>query len=164
VQQQTSAPPKPVVGTQSGAPAGNANAPLSLNEDSVLTLPRSLNEPRTEVATRQTPAQRQPPQKNTAVAAAPTPQPLEQAPARGGYLVQISSQRSEADAQAALRSLQAKYPNFLGGQPATVRRAELGDRGVFYRVMIGPYASREQATQLCSSLKAAGGDCIVQSN
>ena len=86
------------------------------------------------------------------------------APKAGGYLVQLSSQRSEAEAQAALRGLQAKYANVLSGQQATIRRAELGERGVFYRAMIGPFASREQATQLCGNLKAAGGDCIVQGN
>lgn len=156
--QQAVAPPKPVAAPAQPA-TSPANAPLTLNEDSVLTLPRSLNEPRTAAPPRQAPA----PQKNTQVAA-PPPQPLAQAPAKGGYLVQVSSQRSEADAQAALRSLQAKYPNVLGGQPATIRRAELGERGVFYRAMVGPYASREQAAQLCNNLKAAGGDCIVQGN
>jgi cell division septation protein DedD len=85
-------------------------------------------------------------------------------PTGGGYLVQVSSQRSEAEAQAALRSVQSKFPNVVGGQPATVRRAELGDRGTFYRAMLGPFASRDQATQLCSSLKAAGGTCIVAGN
>ncbi|HWP25375.1 MAG TPA: SPOR domain-containing protein [Xanthobacteraceae bacterium] len=164
LQQQATPPPKPPVATsvQSGAPP--ANAPLSLNEDSVLTLPRSLNEPRTAVSSRQPPVQRQSAQKDTAVAAAPPPQPLAQAPARGGYFVQVSSQRSEAEAQAALRGLQGKYPNLLGGQPAMVRQADLGTRGVFYRAVIGPYANREQATQLCNSLKAAGGDCFVSGN
>jgi hypothetical protein len=164
-QQQASAQPKPpaVAAIQSGVPP--ANAPLSLNEDSVLTLPRSLDEPRTAPPPRLAQAQRQPPQRNAAVAAAaPPPQPLAQAPAKGGYLVQVSSQRSEADAQAALRTLQAKYPNVLGGQPITIRRADLGERGVFFRAAIGPYASREQANQLCSSLKAAGGDCFVHGN
>ena len=85
-------------------------------------------------------------------------------PKAGGYLVQLSSQRSEAEAQAALRGLQTKYPNVLGGQQATIRRAELGERGVFFRAMVGPFASRDQATQLCGTLKAAGGDCIVQGN
>jgi cell division septation protein DedD len=89
---------------------------------------------------------------------------VEQSSLRSGYLVQVSSQRSEADAQSALRNLQAKFPNILGNQPTTIRRAELGDRGVFYRAMIGPFANREQAVQLCGSLKAAGGDCIVQGN
>ena len=78
--------------------------------------------------------------------------------------MQISSQRSEAEAQTALRSLQSKFPNVVGGQPATVRRAELGERGTFYRAMLGPFASREQATQLCGNLKAAGGTCIIAGN
>jgi cell division protein FtsN len=165
VQQQPPAQMKPPAAAPVQSAAPPANAPLSLNEDSVLTLPRSLNEPRTAAPPRQAPAPRQPPQKDAAIAAAPPPpQPLAQAPARGGYFVQVSSQRSEGDASAALRNLQAKYPSLLGGQPATIRRAELGERGVFYRAMIGPYASREQATQLCNSLKAAGGDCLVQSN
>jgi len=78
--------------------------------------------------------------------------------------VQVSSQRSEAEAQAALRAAQAKYPTVLGGQQTAIRRAELGDRGTFYRAMVGPFASRDQALQVCSSLKAAGGNCIVPPN
>ena len=45
-----------------------------------------------------------------------------------------------------------------------VRRADLGSKGIFYRAMVGPFASREEAVQLCSSLKSAGGDCVVQAN
>ena len=43
-----------------------------------------------------------------------------------------------------------------------VRRADLGAKGVFYRAMVGPFGSREEAVQVCSSLKQAGGDCVVQ--
>ncbi len=80
------------------------------------------------------------------------------------YHVQVSSQRSEADAQSAFRSLQSRFANVLGGQHVVIRRADLGQRGVYYRAMVGPFATREQAIQLCSSLKSAGGDCVVQSN
>ena len=75
-----------------------------------------------------------------------------------------SSQRSEADAESAYRSIQTKYSGVLGSQPHTVRRADLGGKGVYYRAMVGPFASRDQAVQLCSSLKAAGGSCVVQAN
>src|SRR5262249_22319532 len=47
----------------------------------------------------------------------------------GGSYVQISSQLSEADAQASLKALQAKYPSQLGNQPAIVRRVDLSDKG-----------------------------------
>ena len=78
--------------------------------------------------------------------------------------VQVSSQKSETDAESSYRSIQSRYSSVLGGQPHTVRRADLGAKGVYYRAMVGPYASREEAVQLCSSLKSAGGDCVVQAN
>lgn len=82
----------------------------------------------------------------------------------GGYAVQVSSQRSEAEAEAAFRALQAKYPQELGGRHPMVRRADLGAKGVYYRALVGPFASDQQATELCSKLKAAGGSCIIQRN
>ncbi len=82
----------------------------------------------------------------------------------GGYAVQLTSQRSEAAAQAAFRSLQAKYPNQLGGHEPILRRADLGSKGVYYRALVGPFASMEEAAGMCSGLKAAGGNCIVQRN
>lgn len=101
----------------------------------------------------------------------PAPMPLtstaaEPGPAVGGgsYTVQVTSQRSEADAHAAYRSLQAKFPQQLGGRQAMVRRADLGPKGVYYRALVGPFASAEQAAGLCSRLKAAGGTCIIQRN
>ena len=109
-----------------------------------------------------------------AVPAPATPAPAPSAPTQtasippaadlGGYLVQVSSQRSEADAQASFRALQGKFPSLLGGWQPIIRRAELGDRGTFYRAQIGPFATAEQAQDVCGSLKAAGGQCIVQKN
>jgi cell division septation protein DedD len=93
--------------------------------------------------------------------------PAETAPAASpgsGYAVQVTSQRSEAEAQTAFSTLQAKFPSQLGGREPIVRRADLGDKGVFYRALVGPFASMEQAAGICSSLKAAGGNCIVQKN
>lgn len=92
------------------------------------------------------------------------PEPAEATSAVGGYAVQVTSQRSEAEAGAAYRALQAKYPEELGGHQPLVRRADLGAKGIYYRAMVGPFGSSEQATELCSKLKAAGGSCIVQRN
>jgi hypothetical protein len=82
----------------------------------------------------------------------------------GGYAVQVSSQRSEADAKAAYRGLQNKYGKELGSQPMFVHKVDLGAKGIYYRTMVGPFASASEATQLCSSLKSAGGSCLVQRN
>ncbi|MDI3471446.1 MAG: hypothetical protein OJF62_003509 [Pseudolabrys sp.] len=82
--------------------------------------------------------------------------------ASGGYAVQVSAQRSEAEAQAAFRSLQGKYPSQLGGRQVTIRRADLGSKGVYYRAMVGPFSSSAEASQLCQSLKSAGASCLIQ--
>jgi SPOR domain len=139
------APARPVVQhVAKPAPAANPNAPLSI-------VPTPGGEP---VAIPARPA-----------ATRPAPTLASAAPATGGaggYAVQVSSQRSEAEAQAAFRSLQAKYPDQLGGHQPLVRRADLGDKGIYYRALVGPFTSMDQAAAMCSSLKAAGGTCIVQ--
>ena len=78
--------------------------------------------------------------------------------------MQISSQRSEEEAQAAFRGLQAKFPTQLGGRQAQVRKVDLGDKGTYYRAMVGPFANANEAVELCTSLKAAGGQCLIQRN
>jgi len=82
----------------------------------------------------------------------------------GGYLVQVSSQRNEADAQASYRALQGKFPAVLGSRAPLIKRADLGDKGVYYRAMVGPFGSPDEASQFCGSLKTAGGQCVVQRN
>ena len=82
----------------------------------------------------------------------------------GGYIVQVSARRSKADAQASFRSLQSKFPRQLGGRTAIFQRADLGAKGIYYRAMVGPFTSAGAADQFCGSLKAAGGECIIQRN
>ena len=84
--------------------------------------------------------------------------------AAGGFVVQLSSQKSEAEAQSSFRSLQAKFPNELGDLQPIIRRADLGSKGVFYRTLVGPFASAQEASQFCATYKAAGGQCVVPNN
>jgi sporulation related protein len=105
----------------------------------------------------------------TASVAAPAPVAPAPSAAAGnaggpGSYVQVSSQRSEAEAQAAFRSLQAKYPNQLGGRQPLIHRVDLGAKGTYYRTMVGPFANAGEAGELCASLKAAGGQCLIQRN
>jgi cell division septation protein DedD len=95
---------------------------------------------------------------SVAGAAAKTPHPA------GSYVVQVASQRSEAGAQAAFRNLQAKYAGQLGGRHALIHKVELGAKGTYYRAIVGPFTSANEANELCSGLKAVGGHCIVQRN
>ncbi len=79
----------------------------------------------------------------------------------GGWVVQVSSQRSRSAAQSAYRSLQRRYPSLLSSRSATIQTANLGDRGTYYRVGVGPMGQGE-AGQLCRSLKSSGADCFIR--
>jgi hypothetical protein len=108
------------------------------------------------------PAPAAPPRARTAVAAtAPTNATV--SPGGGSY-AQVTSRRTEGEAQTEFRALQAKFPAQLSGREPVIRRADLGEKGIYYRALVGPFASTEEAAQLCSSLKAAGQNCIVQRN
>ncbi len=143
-------PPRPV---PKAAPARNTS-PISLDP--------------------QEPAAPPAPRERTAVVAPPAttqslqpPAPRAPAATEGsasGYAVQLSSQRSEAEAQASYRSLQSKFPDQLSDRSVMIRRVDLGSKGVYYRALVGPFASSDEASQLCSELKAAGGQCLIQRN
>ncbi len=130
------------------APRADANAPLSI-------VPQQGNAAPPPAPARVRTALARPTESNETAASEP-------AASGGGYAVQVTSQRSEADAQAEFRSLRAKFPTQLGSREPIVRRADLGAKGVYYRALVGPYASMDQAAAMCASLKAAGGTCIVQ--
>ena len=70
------------------------------------------------------------------------------------------SQRSEEAALAAFRGLQAKHAGLLGGLQPNVQRADLGAKGIYYRVRVAQ-PSREAANNLCASLKSVGADCLI---
>ena len=143
--------------------AADANAPLSIVPSGGDTAPPAP--PPVPHPTHGAPAHPVP--VNTASAnetTASAPAAPSSAAAGGGYAVQVSSQHSEAEAQESFRALKAKYPNVLGGREPMIRKADLGAKGVYYRTLIGPFASAEEAAGMCSSLKAAGGSCLVQKN
>jgi hypothetical protein len=137
------APPR-TAATAANPSAANANAPLSLAPQGQ---PAAADAPPSRVAATN-PAQ-----------AAPSG-----GGAGGGYLVQLSSQKSEADAQASYKALQGKFPEVLGSRVPVIKRADLGDKGVYYRAMVGPFNSPDEASQFCGSLKSAGGQCFVPRN
>ena len=143
------APPQAAARSPANANASGSNGPLSLVPQDGQPAPGA--DPRARVAT------------TNPVQTAPAPAPPVTA-GSGGYLVQVSSQRNEADAQASYRALQTKFPAVLGSRSPVIKRADLGEKGVYYRAMVGPFGSPDEASQFCGSLKTAGGQCVVQRN
>jgi len=152
--QPQSVPVRPTTRQEAAKPS-DANGPLSIQPSSNDAATTAAGSARTAPSAR--PASVGKPAANKIASASP-------AASGGGYAVQVSSQRNENEVKSSFRALQAKYPKLLGGREPMVRRADLGAKGVYYRTMVGPFVSAEQANELCANLKAAGGNCIVQKN
>ncbi|MCR9270122.1 MAG: SPOR domain-containing protein [Henriciella sp.] len=79
----------------------------------------------------------------------------------GAYQVQLSALRSEEAARSAWNRLQNTAPDLFMGANLDIQRADLGAKGVFYRLRVGSFADRDAAKGFCTDVKAAGKDCMV---
>jgi hypothetical protein len=77
--------------------------------------------------------------------------------------VQLLGNTSQPAVLAAYRQLQMQYRPVLGNRPPLVMRSKIGRGGDWYRVRIAANSLLE-AERLCSSLRAMGGNCLVQRN
>ncbi|WP_207478536.1 SPOR domain-containing protein [Arenibaculum pallidiluteum] len=82
------------------------------------------------------------------------------APARGGIRLQIASVPSAETAKSELSRLQRRFPSELGSLPATITRADLGAKGTYYRVQLGP-VDEARASAVCTALKAQNVGCLL---
>jgi cell division protein FtsN len=79
----------------------------------------------------------------------------------GAFLVQIAAFRSEDQALAAWGRLAGKLGQATSALKADVQRADLGAKGVYYRLRAASFADRAGAAAFCDQLKQSGQDCIV---
>jgi len=77
-----------------------------------------------------------------------------------GYVAVLASvpvsPTSRMEALAQFADIQQSYGSVLGSRTPDVREANLGSRGRFHRLMVGPPGSKESAAELCSQLKNVG--------
>jgi len=79
----------------------------------------------------------------------------------GAFLVQIASFRTPEAADTGWASFEADFSDMLNGRRQDVARADLGDRGVHFRLRIGDFGDRQAASVFCDRLKARGQECLV---
>jgi len=89
-----------------------------------------------------------------------TPRP-EPSTSGGDYVVQVASVRFKEDADALWAQLQSDFARMLGGAYADIKRADLGDKGIYYRLRIAGLADKAAANRLCDQLKTGGQACFV---
>jgi hypothetical protein len=92
--------------------------------------------------------------------AAATPAPS--APSRpGGSRVVLASVQSQPDAQREWERLRRAHSDALSGLAPEFVRTDLGDRGVFWRIYVGPAEAPGDAQARCAALKQRQVNCFV---
>ncbi len=86
---------------------------------------------------------------------------LKSPPVAGDYIVQLGSVRSETGAQDEWKKLSQKLPGVLTPLTLKVEKADLGAKGVFYRIQ-GGTVSKEAASSICDKIKTTGKDCLIK--
>ena len=144
--------PKSVVEDDS-LPAGNSITVLQDDPGVVVSPPRpDLNRaPRAAVEPTPPPV------------AAPAPAPaIARTGQRDDFMVQLAASRSRALARGVYSELQGNYNDLLGQRNPLILRVDLGDKGIFYRVNVPGFESRNAASAFCTNLKSRGQDCLVR--
>jgi hypothetical protein len=175
---QTAPPPAPALGAGQmpslglTAPSGMSNADARAATGQPEPAPTAVA-PAKPVA----PAPATPP----AVAAAPAPAPAKPAPApvvaapppaaapvaapaaasgSGPFTIQLAALRDEASARKMWQQMQTKYPALLGGLSLVIDKADLGQKGVFYRVRGSGLPSEARAREVCAALSKDKVGCL----
>lgn len=87
--------------------------------------------------------------------AAPTPIPA------GAFQIQLVSVPTEEAAQSEWKRISGRHQDLFAALTPAVTKADLGEKGIYYRLRAGPLADKAAADQLCATLAADRIGCIV---
>ncbi|MEM7426998.1 MAG: SPOR domain-containing protein [Pseudomonadota bacterium] len=78
-----------------------------------------------------------------------------------GWLVQLNSVRSEDAAKAVWEKYKKKYGSAFAQTSPVIQKADLGDKGIYYRLRLSGYDDKTDAKSKCTQLKDKGLSCYV---
>ncbi len=129
------------------APGGRSGA----DSQATVTFYTALTEPRADTPDKQDLLSPETQRTATATAtnAATSPPPIAPSLRKedGRLMLQVASYKKAEAASKLLESLSGE------GYAGTVVRADLGDRGIWYRVRVGPYSGEQEAKRVLSKLR-----------
>jgi hypothetical protein len=79
----------------------------------------------------------------------------------GGLRLQLGAMRSETEARGAWERLKHQNSDLLGRLSAVAIRADLGGKGVYYRIQAGPVADASTADRICGELRQRHLACVI---
>lgn len=140
------------------APAKTATEDSKKADAAMAKLPKELftsDDPSATVAS--TP----PVESTTKTEAVAEPPKATEAPApSGSRSLQLASVGDESSANKEAAKLQSKYAGLLGGASLRVVKADLGAKGIYYRVTSSPMDAAK-AKSICNSITQQNGKCIL---
>ena len=93
-------------------------------------------------------------------AADPSPAPSAPRSTGAGYVAVLASVPASAssriDALTQFADMQQKYGSILSSKTPDIQEANLGAKGTYHRLLVGPPGSRDSANSVCNQLKAQG--------
>jgi SPOR domain len=140
------APAAPPPALEAAAPAPPAAAPAKPTVKTAAVEPKPVAHPK--------------PPATVKPAAAVTPVPAEAAHG-GAVQVRLGALRSPEAARDEWARLKRENPDLLGNLRANAVGVDLGDKGIYYRIMAGPFADAAAAERLCRELKQRNRGCIL---
>ncbi|MEI2806737.1 MAG: SPOR domain-containing protein [Albidovulum sp.] len=95
-----------------------------------------------------------------AAASQPAAEPQADAPKISGWSVQLASAATEDAAWSTWKKMQAQHKALAAKEPVVVK-ADLGTKGIFYRVRLVGFDTQSDASSECSRLKSKGVKCYI---
>ena len=77
-----------------------------------------------------------------------------------GWSVQLASATTEDSAWSTWKNMQSRNKALAAQKPVVVR-ADLGAKGVFFRVRLVGFDTQDSASRACSQLKSKGVKCFI---
>jgi sporulation related protein len=147
------APQSPRATTLAAAPPGAPAAAASAPPAAVPAPPKPAPSAPAAAAAKPTPTQ--------AAAVAPRPAPTPKSSGGPVMRAAIASLRTEADAKREWERQRRLYPEALAGVTPSYASVDLGGKGVYWRIYIGPPEASAAARERCAVLKEKKVDCFV---
>ena len=75
--------------------------------------------------------------------------------------MQLGAVRTESEARGEWERLKRKNTDLLGTLSAVAVRADLGEKGIYYRIQAGPISNTSTADRICSELRQRRLACMI---
>ncbi len=77
------------------------------------------------------------------------------------YGAHLASYKRALNIEPAAAQYRQMFPNLFDNKQFRTRRLDFGKKGVFHRLIVGPYPTRQQAADVCKQVKTKQSFCAV---